>query len=551
MSRLAHAEACRDFRWEDTLRVLGWALDGPVDLAATIVDRHAGHGRPGLRWIGKSGASRTLSFDELSRLSARVAAWRRSRGVREGDRVAGFLPRVPETIAIMLGTWKAGGVYVPIFTGFGPDAIEFRLRDSGAKVLCTHWEYRSRVPSPHPGGPVVLTISGPGACTAGDADFNEAIEGQPTDAAPAERRRDDPAVILYTSGSTGPPKGVQIAANFLAGVHPWMVYGVDLEPADIFWPTGDPGWGYGLICYMLALAMGVPVICHEAKPDPEYALQHLSEGGVTNLATTPTLLRGIMALPPEMLRRWPVRLRAASSCGEPLNGEVVTFFQRHWGVTVMDHYGSSEFGLPIGNCNALEMEVRPGSMGLPLPGHTMAIVDDDGREAPVDTVGQIALQPHPEGYYSLGYWGDAERTAAMRHGGWMTIGDLGRRDADGYFWFEGRADDVIKSAGYRIGPFEVESAILHHPAVAEAAVVGAPDPLRGQIVKAYVVVKPGVVVPPGLADEIVEVVRRHAGRHQAPRAIEFVDQLPKTETGKIQRFLLRSGPRPSATPTPS
>src|SRR5215467_8105600 len=204
-------------------------------------------------------------------------------------------------------------------------------------------------------------------------------------------RRGDPAVILYISGSTGPPKGVQIAANFLAAVHPWMVYGVDLEPADIFWPTGDPGWGYGLICYMLALAMGVPVTCHEAAPLPEYALQHLSEGGVTNLATTPTLLRGIFALPTDMLRRWPVQLRVASSCGEPLNGEVVTFFQRHWGVTVMDHYGSSEFGLPVGNCNGLEMEVRPGSMGLPLPGHTMAIVDDDGREAPVDTVGQIDL----------------------------------------------------------------------------------------------------------------------------------------------------------------
>jgi len=236
-----------------------------------------------------------------------------------------------------------------------------------------------------------------------------------------------------------------------------------------------------------------------------------------------------------------VRLRVASSCGEPLNGEVVTFFQRHWGVTVMDHYGSSEFGLPVGNCNALEMEVRPGSMGLPLPGHTMAIVDDDGCEAPVDTVGQIALQPHPEGYYSLGYWGDAERTAAMRRGGgWMTIGDLGRRDAEGYFWFEGRADDVIKSAGYRIGPFEVESAILHHPAVAEAAVVGVPDALRGQIVKAFVVLRGGHTPSTELREEIAELVKTRVGRHQYPREIEFVSALPKTETGKIQRFLLRS-----------
>ena len=540
MSRLSHAEARRAFRWEDTLRVLGWTRDGPVDLGWTIVDRHVGRDRAALRWIGKSGVSRTQSFAELARLSAQVAGWLQSHGVRDGDRVAGFLPRVPETIAIMLGTWKAGAVYVPIFTGFGADAIAFRLRDSGAKVLCTHGDYRSRVPALGPGGPAFLTISGPGVRAAGDTDFSEAVEVQPGDVERAERRRDDSAVILYTSGSTGPPKGVQIAANFLAAVHPWMLYGVDLRPDDVFWPTGDPGWGYGLICYMLALAMGVPVTCHEAAPLPEYALQHLSEGGVTNLATTPTLLRGIMALPPEMLRRWPVRLRAASSCGEPLNGEVVTFFQGHWGVTVMDHYGSSEFGLPIGNCNALEMEVRPGSMGLPLPGHTMAIVDDDGCEAPVDTVGQIALQPHPEGYYSLGYWGDAERTVAMHRGGWMTIGDLGRRDADGYFWFEGRADDVIKSAGYRIGPFEVESAILHHAAVAEAAVVGILDPLRGQIVKAFVVLRSGQTPSAALRDDIVELVKTRVGRHQYPREIEFVPALPKTETGKIQRFLLRS-----------
>jgi acetyl-CoA synthetase len=541
MTRPSYAQACRAFRWEDTLRALGWTPTGPVDLARTIVDRHVGSNRTALRWVGKTGTSRTLTFDELGRLSAQVAGWLRSRGLREGDRVAGFLPRVPETIAIMLGTWKAGGVYVPVFTGFGPDAIEFRLRDSRAKVLCTHWEYRSRVPAARPDGPAILTISGgPEAPATGDTDFHEAVAGQPLDAGPTERRRDEPAVILYTSGSTGPPKGVQIAANFVAAVHPWMLYGVDLRPDDVFWPTGDPGWGYGLICYMIALAMGVPVTCHEAAPSPEYALQHLSDDGVTNLATTPTLLRGIMALPAETLRRSPVRLRAASSCGEPLNGEVVTFFHRHWGVTVMDHYGSSEFGLPIGNCNALEMEVRPGSMGLPLPGSTMAIVADDGREAPADTVGHIAMRPHPEGYYSLGYWGDAERTAAMSRGGWITIGDLGRRDADGYFWFEGRADDVIKSAGYRIGPFEVESAILRHPAVAEAAVVGVPDALRGQVVKAFVVLRAGQAPSAELREEIVELVKSRVGRHQYPREVEFVAALPKTETGKIQRFLLRT-----------
>jgi acetyl-CoA synthetase len=209
----------------------------------------------------------------------------------------------------------------------------------------------------------------------------------------------------------------------------------------------------------------------------------------------------------------------------------------------MDQYGSSEFGLPIGNCNALEMEIKPGSMGLPLPGSRMAIVDDGGREVGPDTVGHIAMRPSETGYYARGYWKDLARTRDLVRDGWMTIGDLARRDRDGYFWFEGRADDVIKSAGYRIGPFEVESAILRHPAVAEAAVVGVADALRGQIVKAYVVLKPGMAAHPGLRDELVEMVKREAGRHQAPREVEFVDQLPKTETGKIQRFRLREAAR--------
>ena len=478
-----------------------------------------------------------VSFAELSEQSSRFAGFLASRGIARGDRVAGFLPRVPETLVAMLGTWKLGAVYVPIFTGFGADAIRFRVSASEAKALCTHGEYRDRIPA-LPTSTTIVTVAGTGCAAPGDVDFGTAVS-QATPCALAECRRSDPAVLLYTSGSTGPPKGVAIATNFVLAIHPYMTWAVDLAGDDVLWPTGDPGWGYGLVCYMVALAMGVPVVCQEAAPSPELTLARLLDVGVTNLATTPTLLRGIMALGDETVRRTPVRLRCASSCGEPLNAEVVTFFRQTWGVTVMDQYGSSEFGLPIGNMNALEMEVRPGSMGLPLPGSRMAVVDDDGREVGTDVVGQIAMQPSDVGYYSLGYWQDAARTRELFRGPWMISGDLARRDADGYFWFEGRADDVIKSAGYRIGPFEVESAILTHPAVAEAAVVGKPEARRGQIVKAYVVLRPGVAAAPGLADEIVDVVKRSVGRHQAPREIEFLDQLPKTESGKIQRFLLR------------
>ncbi len=549
-------QAFRAFTWDTSLQALGWSADDEVNLGHTIVDRHRGSGRLALRWFGTDGTARDMSFDELAVATNRFAHLLRSLGVDKGDRVAGFLPRIPETLVVMLGTWKCGAVYVPIFTGFGPEAIAYRVEHSSARVLCTQEEYRPRVPALPRGARVVTVGRRPAAGTgagqrppaaasapglAEDIDFADALSGQLDRFEPVLCRRDEPAVLLYTSGSTGPPKGVKIATNFPLAIHPYMRYGVDLRPEDVFWPTGDPGWGYGLVCYMAALALGVPIVSLEATPAPELALERLSSLGVTNLATTPTLLRGIMALGEERVRRDSLRLRCASSCGEPPNAEVVTFFQRVWGLTVMDHYGSSEFGLPIGNCNALEMAVKPGSMGLPLPGCRVAIVDDGGREVDSDTVGHVAMWPSETGYYALGYWDDPLRTRELDRGGWMTIGDLARRDGDGYFWFEGRADDVIKSAGYRIGPFEVESAILHHPAVAEVAVVGQPDPLRGQIVKAYVVIRPGVAARPGLADEIVEVVKRRAGRHQAPRAVEFVDQLPKTETGKIQRFRLRHG----------
>jgi acetyl-CoA synthetase len=536
VKRPSYAEARAAFSWDASLEALGWAPDGPVNLAETLVERHAGSGRIALRWFGKDGAERTLDFDELAGLANRFAGALVALGVGRGDRVAGFLPRTPETVAIMLGTWKIGAVYVPIFTGFGADAIAFRVKASGARVLCTHHEYRGRVPPLGSGVARVTIGSRPGS---GDLDFAEALRGHPHRRPSTACRRDEPAVLLYTSGSTGPPKGVAIATNFPLAIHPYITLGIDLRPDDVFWPTGDPGWGYGLICYMLALALGVPVVVHEAAPSAAFALSRIADLAVTNLATTPTLLRAIMALGEEAVRARPTGLRCVGSCGEPLNAEVVSFFGSVWGVTPMDHYGSSEFGLPVGNLAAVDMPVKPGSMGLPLPGHTVAIVDDDGAERPTGAVGHIVMAPGEVGYYSLGYWGDPARTREMFRGRFITSGDLGRRDADGYLWFEGRADDVITSAGYRIGPFEIESVILEHPAVAEAAVVGKPDALRGQIVKAFVTLRPGAVSGPALTDEIVELVKTRVGRHQYPREVEIVRELPKTETGKIQRFQLR------------
>jgi acetyl-CoA synthetase len=431
---------------------------------------------------------------------------------------------------VLLGAWKAGAVYVPIFAGFGADAIRHRIRDSGARVVCTHASVRDKIAGPFPAAPMILVVGAP--LQSGDVGYDDALRGQPEGGALAACRRDDPAALIYTSGSTGPSKGVSIATNLAAAIWPAMRYGADLRRDDVFWPTGDPGWGYGLVCYTVALAMGVPITVWAA-------LAFMQAERVTNLATVPTLMRGIMALGSARVRAFNIPMRRVSCCGEPLNSEVVHFFRAVWGVTPMDQFGSSEQGLPAGNLASAPDAVRAGSMGRALPGHRVAIIDDTGAELPHDTVGLIGSAPHADATYALGYWNPPPGTPQLRRGAWIVTGDLGRRDADGYLWFEGRNDDVIKSAGYRIGPFEVESAILHHPAVAEAAVVGKPDPMRGQIVKAFVVLKPGESERPGLADEIVATVRKLVGAHQYPREIAFVADLPKTTTGKIQRFRLR------------
>ena len=387
--RPRYADVHARFTWEPSLRALGWTADGPVNLGETIVDRHAASGRVALRWFGKAGTSRNHTFAELARLSSQFAGFLARRGVGKGDRVAGFMPRSPG---------DAGGHARDVEARRRLRADLHRVRRRCHRV--SHARQRSEgalhamgVSRPHPGASRLHDARDGGRSRRGRSGRRRLLVGgerRGRGGTLAPCRRDDPAVLLYTSGSTGPPKGVAIATNFVLSIHPYMIWGVDLAADDVFWPTGDPGWGYGLICYMVALAMGVPVVCQEAAPSPELTLARLRDLGVTNLATTPTLLRGIMALGEEAVRATPVRLRCASSCGEPLNAEVVTFFQRVWGVTVMDQYGSSEFGLPIANCNAIEMEVRPGSMGLPLPGCRMAVVDDDGREVADGIVGQIA-----------------------------------------------------------------------------------------------------------------------------------------------------------------
>jgi acetyl-CoA synthetase len=533
-------EAYAAFDWAQVLEALGWRGGEPVNLGHTLVDRHAGGHGVALYWFGKAGDVATSTFRDLSRLSSQFAHLLRALGVAKGDRVATYMPRVPETLVALLGAWKAGAICVPIFTAFGTEGLRYRVQHSGARVVCTYWEHRHRVPNL--GDDVtILTVGGPrGAGVArGDVSFWQAMRDQPDAFVPEPCRRDEVAAILYTSGSTGQPKGVMVANNLAAANFPYMRYAVDLRPTDVFWTTADPGWGYGLVCHAVTLAMGLPVTMHEATPTPELCLSMLRDHRVTNFATIAGIMRGIVALGRDTVARAGVRLRCLNSVGEPLDAETLRFCQDVWGLVAMDQYGATELALPIGNLQAVKMDVKPGSMGLAVPGFEMAVLDDDDQPVPPGQTGRIGMRQSRDGFYALGYWDDPERTRQFRSRAWIVVDDAARRDEDGYFWFEGRADDVIKSSGYRIGPVEVENAIARHAAVLETAVVGKPDKERGQIVKAYVVPKPGVTPSPALEAEIVELVKSQLGKHQYPREIEFVPELPKGETGKIQRFKLR------------
>lgn len=533
-----YLETVRSFDWRRARRALGWSDEAAVSLGNAIVDRHAASGRVALISVAADGVETRMTFGELASASNRFANLLTRLGIGPGDRVAGLMPRGPEVFIAMLGTLKTGAVYVPIFTGFGPDAIAYRLEQSEARLLVTDLDYHDRVPQ---GSPVrCLVVAPPGGEPAGTLNFAQAVEQEPEEYTPVLRRRDDPAAIIFTSGSTGQPKGGTLAVNFLAAIDPYIAYGLGLRPDDILWPTGDPGWGYGFVCYLGALAMGATVLAVRQNPSAELCLEMIERHGITNLATTPTLLRSLMVLPEQQLRAPNLKLRAISSCGEPLNDKVIHAFRQALGITPMDHFGATEYALPIGNYNAIDMEVKAGSMGLPSPGYRMAIVDEDGNELPAGEVGFIGKRTDDDCRYWLNYWNDPDATRALVINGWIVTRDLGRIDDEGYFWFEGRADDMIKSSGYRIGPFEVESALLRHPAVAEAAVIGQPDEMRGQIVKAFVVLRPGFAGSEALDQELVSTVKTNVGRHQFPRVITYVDSLPKTETGKIQRFQLRT-----------
>jgi acetyl-CoA synthetase len=550
-----YREARATFSWDRARQTeLSGLPAGGLNIAHEAVERHAASNRAehlALRFLGKQGSTRDFTYRELSLRSSRFANVLRHLGIRKSDRVFALTGRIPELYIAALGTLKCGAVFSPLFSAFGPEPIASRLAAGDGRVLITTGGlYRRKVRGIRDRLPAlehVLLVGETGAASALPATedlralldrADEEFRIEPTDP-------EDMALLHFTSGTTGRPKG---AIHVHAAVLQHHVTGklvLDLHPEDVFWCTADPGWvtgtSYGIVS---PLSNGVTSIVDEADFDAERWYRILQEQRVTVWYTAPTAIRMLMKTGPELPKRFDLSaLRLIASVGEPLNPEAVKWGVEVLGLPIHDNWWQTETG-GIMIANFASMAIRPGSMGRPLPGVEAAIVErtpGTGVEIVADpeTPGELALKP---GWPSMfrGYLHDDERYRKCFVGGWYLTGDLARRDADGYFWFVGRSDDLIKSAGHLIGPFEVESALMEHSAVAEAGVIGKPDPVSGEVVKAFVTLKPGYQASEALQMEVLGFARLRLGAAVAPKEIEFVDSLPKNRAGKIMRRLLRA-----------
>jgi acetyl-CoA synthetase len=473
-------------------------------------------------WERYDGAQRELVWGELQDLANQAAHVLRSHGVERGHRVAVVLPPTPETAAIFFGTWKLGALLLSMSVLYGDDGIRHRLDDSAPTVLVTD---RANAPRFADAGVKLLVLD------------DGLLDGAPTDPVVADTAADDPAQLYYTSGTTGLAKGIVHAHRYLLA-HEEFTYCHEVQDGERFHGMGEWAWAAGIAPLLGPWRLGAVqcVYQREGGFDPHKQLDFLSRHEVTNVFTTPTAMRAMMAID-DAGTRHPQRFRRVCSAGEPLNPEAIRWFRSQYGITVLDYYGLTE-SYPL-CANFPFVEVREGSMGKPMPGWEVELLDEDEQPVAPGERGEICLRARSNPHWPLGYWRNPEASEETFGGEWFHTKDAATRDEDGYVWYAGRADDVIIAAGYRIGPFEVESACLEHPAVKEAAAVASPDELRGNVVKAFICVASGYSPSDELASEIQQFVRGRLSAYAYPRKIEFVDDLPKTLTGKIRRIELR------------
>jgi acetyl-CoA synthetase len=536
----SYEEAARGFRWRVPAR---------FNIGADISDRQEG-ARLALIYRDEAGGERRFTFRDIALLSNRLANVLLAQGMKRGDRLGILLQQSPEAAIAHVAAYKAGLVAVPLFALFGVEALEYRLADSGARGLVTDALGLVKIAPIRDKLMELRTVLVTDGTSGGDANlcfaqgdqpiaFWPAVEAASDRLTPADTAADDPALIIYTSGTTGPPKGALHAHRVLLGHLPGVEFPHEFfpRPGDLIWTPADWAWIGGLFDVLLpAWHHGVPVLAYRARKfDPDEAFFLMAKYGVRNAFLPPTamkLMRGV-----ENPRRHGFKLRSLASGGETLGEGLLDWGRATFGLTINEFYGQTECNLVLGNCAGV-MPVKPGSMGRAIPGHDVAIVDDAGMPVRDGEAGNVAIR-RPDPVMFLEYWRNPEATKAKFASEWLLSGDIGVRDAEGYFRYRGRSDDVITSAGYRIGPAEIEDCLLKHPAVAMAAVIGVPDPVRTEAVKAFIVAKSGVAPDAKLTADIQDWVRTRLAAHEYPRVVEFVGELPMTTTGKIQRKVLR------------
>ncbi|HEX4554601.1 MAG TPA: acyl-CoA synthetase [Xanthobacteraceae bacterium] len=532
-----------DSRDYDALyRQFRWDLPATYNIGIEVCDRWAALSpdKLALIHVRPDGRRDELTYGWLRETSNRLAHALRANGVERGNRVAILLPQGPEVAAIHVAIYKLGAIALPLATVFGIDALRYRLDNAGARALITNASGLAKLAEIRAGLPdlaLVLSIDGAADGALGFADM---LARAASDFTPVATAPDDPAMMIYTSGTTGQPKGALHAHRVLIGHLPGIEMPHDFfpQPGDRFWTPADWAWAGGLLdCLLPSLRYGVPVVAARLdKFDPEEAFALMAKAGVRNAFIPPTALR--------MLRsagsprgRYALALRTVGSGGEALGAETYEWGKSALGLVINEFYGQTECNLVLSSCALIGVS-RAGAIGKPVPGHTVAVIRWDGSCCAPGELGQVAVK-RPDPVMFLEYWGSPAATRQKFIGDWMTTGDQGVVDDQGYFTFVGRDDDVITSAGYRIGPGEIEDCLIGHPAVALAAVVGKPDPVRTEIVKAFLVLKPGATASDALAKEIQTFVKTRLSAHEYPREIAFIHEMPMTSTGKVIRRLLR------------
>lgn len=511
-----------------------------VNACYECCDRHADSDAIALYWYAKDGRKEQYSFRELKKYSTQFASFLKSQGVRKGDRVSGLLPRTPELIITILATWRIGAVYHPLFTAFGPKAIEHRIQLAQSKLVVTDLANREKL-SEISNCPSIVTVQAElhAQNYPQDFDFWRELNRQTETVELEMLSINDPFLLMFTSGTTGPAKPLKVPLKALIAFGDYMKNAIGLSQDDIFWNIADPGWAYGLYYAITGpLLLGHSTLFYEGGFNAESVCDVINEYGITNLAGAPTAYRMMMAADPSQMAELRGKLRVVSSAGEPLNPEVIRWFKEVLDVPIYDHYGQTEVGMVVCNHHALAHPVRSGSAGFASPGYRIAIIDEQGNELATDVPGILAIDiaQSPMMWFS----GYEESRKSPFVGQYYLTGDTAEIHADGSMSFVGRSDDVITTSGYRVGPFDVESALLEHDAVIEAAVIGVPDLERTEIIKAFVILAHHHTASAELQQELSLFVKKRLSAHAYPRLIEFVTELPKTPSGKIQRFLLRN-----------